>query len=238
MKFIAGEGALGDKLAIMYLLENHGRISRETHLLLTNALFKSIYNLFKFEHVELVSNYPTRKDVNIFKDIHRGWLKERNFVASVCRFFCEELALSPYSCEPLQSKILEYQQEDITLVQFDGRTSRRHGVGMNKEEIKLVMGKLANYRVVVLGGPDTRKYLGNKTEYRIGGLRFLVKHMMRCKEFVGCDSGLSHLAGIVGVPSKIVILHKNQGIENAYKIYQNTLVYKHNLKLLNSKIYN
>ncbi|HCA86436.1 MAG TPA: hypothetical protein DEQ61_13575 [Streptomyces sp.] len=92
-------------------------------------------------------------------------------------------------------------QENVVYCQLDARSSTplpRHSAR------RLLSQVAAHGEVRVLGGPDTEDYLGRDLTYVRADLPEMVARLLSCRLFVGCDSGLGHLAGCLGVPGLIV----------------------------------
>lgn len=92
-------------------------------------------------------------------------------------------------------------QEPVVYCQFDARSSTPPP---QRTVRRLLQQVSAHGEVRVLGGPDTRDYLGPDLTYVRADLPEMVARLLSCRLFVGCDSGLGHLAGCLGVPGLIV----------------------------------
>lgn len=109
---------------------------------------------------------------------------------------------------------------------FPGYKSNRgsHDYNLTLDQMKLVLKTFTTDadKIAAIGGPNTKKYLGDDFEYRIGDVAYLTKELLGCKMFIGSDSGMSHLAGILGVSAKIVILSSFVCAKVWYQIYENS----------------
>ena len=56
-----------------------------------------------------------------------------------------------------------------------------------------------------IGGSETGKYLNY--DFKLGNLRFISEQMISCEKFIGSDSGMSILAGTLGVRGDVIITH-------------------------------
>ncbi|MET8679967.1 glycosyltransferase family 9 protein [Streptomyces sp. NPDC004647] len=102
---------------------------------------------------------------------------------------------------PLRQEPTPSGQENVVYCQLDARSSTpppRHSAR------RLLSQVAAHGEVRVLGGPDTQDYLGQDLTYVRAELPEMVARLLSCRLFVGCDSGLGHLAGCLGVPGLIV----------------------------------
>jgi hypothetical protein len=159
-----------------------------------------ILAVFRFDHVEWKNGPPTHWIDELFwaNPWDQPWLI-RFKRALACTFGgkCSERFYIPYL-----SSAPPYSYEDIVLCQFDGRSAPRR---FTIDEIRKILSRLSEgRRVVVLGGPDTERYLGSDFEYRLGDLRFISTQLKNCRHFIGCDSGISHVAGVLGIRSYVI----------------------------------
>lgn len=102
---------------------------------------------------------------------------------------------------PLRQAQTPPRTERVVYCQFDARSSTPLPLGSVR---RLLSRLVAHGEVRVLGGPDTEAYLGQDLTYVRAGLLEMVTRLLSCSLFVGCDSGLGHLAGCLGVPGLIV----------------------------------
>lgn len=90
---------------------------------------------------------------------------------------------------------------NFVLSQFDSRSVMRID---GPDAVQILLKLSPRELVKIIGGPDTVKYMGIEFDYLLGNLTTLVKHLLECRMYVGSDSGIGHLAGILGIPSIIV----------------------------------
>jgi hypothetical protein len=84
--------------------------------------------------------------------------------------------------------------------QFDTRAGDRNLVKI----APTILQKLAKGRkVVAIGGPDTTDYLGAQVDYCRAGILGICEQLSALELFVGCDSGVAHLAGLLRMPSVV-----------------------------------
>ncbi|WP_183091280.1 glycosyltransferase family 9 protein [Streptomyces radicis] len=102
---------------------------------------------------------------------------------------------------PLRQAREPGRQENVVYCQFDARSS----TPPPPHSVRRIMSQFAAHGDVrVLGGPDTQDYLGHDLTYIRAELPEMVDRLLSCRLFVGCDSGLGHLAGCLGVPGLIL----------------------------------
>ncbi|MEV6314280.1 glycosyltransferase family 9 protein [Streptomyces sp. NPDC051776] len=102
---------------------------------------------------------------------------------------------------PLRHAPMPGSQEDVVYCQLDARS----GTPPPRHFAQRLLSQVAEHgEVRVLGGPDTEEYLGQDLAYVRADLPEMVDRLLSCRLFVGCDSGLGHLAGCLGVPGLIV----------------------------------
>ncbi len=184
---------LGDSLGMVIACENFGRENQVTLSVRRTPLFGAITELFEFNHVRLVDEPEQPCHVHPFgHDFERnGWIG-----GIICAIqshlggeFPGEIRMPGLRAMPAIGP------EDIVLFQLDGRSQGRWTLNTYKR----IIANYAGMDVAILGGPDTKPYLGNEFDYRCGDLRFLCEQLLACRKFVGVDSGVAHLACVLGV---------------------------------------
>lgn len=108
-------------------------------------------------------------------------------------------------------------KKDLTLFQFDSRSTGDFKKNLSRLECNYMIKKYARHRPVGIGGEDTRKKL--PYEYKLGNLQLIIKELMSARQFVGIDSGMSHLAGVLGVPSVLRLIHTSRDVMTVERFY-------------------
>jgi hypothetical protein len=113
----------------------------------------------------------------------------------------------------------------VTLFQFDSRSTNENKKKLSRSESMIFLKKKSRFKAMGIGGHDTKKDL--PYEYKLGDLPWIIETMRDAGQFVGVDSGMSHIAGALGVPSDIYLMHKKEKdvkiVERFYKeFYPNT----------------
>ncbi|MFJ2195346.1 hypothetical protein [Streptomyces violaceusniger] len=102
---------------------------------------------------------------------------------------------------PLRRAPTPRGQENVVYCQLDARSS----TAPSRQSARRLLNQVsAHGEVRILGGPDTQTYLGEDLTYVRADFPEMVGRLLSCRLFVGCDSGLGHLAGCLGVPGLIV----------------------------------
>jgi hypothetical protein len=194
---------LGDSLGMLLACENFGRENRCRVVVRETPLFRDIGNLFVFSWIE-VSAEAKADDESPWIHIHPfGYnFEELGWIQGICLALQKslggrvpsEIEYPPHCVHPLPDP------EAVTLVQFDGRSGGQWQRSTLRRFLRLYEGK----RIAVLGGPDTLPYLGEYLEYRVGDLAFIASQLLSCERFVGADSGIAHLACILGLEIEIL----------------------------------
>lgn len=112
---------------------------------------------------------------------------------------------------------------DKTFFQFDSRNWYDNKFDVNKLEKFIYTFKKNIYGI---GGPDTKKYADRP--FNIGNLKTIASMLLGAKEFVGSDSGISHLACLLQVKTTVINRSLLYGLEQMYKC----LYPKTNLKII------
>jgi hypothetical protein len=184
---------LGDSLGMLIASENFARANGITLRVKSTPLFEEIETLFAFEHIRLVEGWEPMIHVHPFgyNFEELGWMKgiARALQLSLGGVLPEEVKMPRLHLEVLPKK------EDVVLVQFDGRS----GGVWSAATLRRFLAAYSDSKMAVIGGPDTRAYLGETFEYRKGNLPFIIRELLACKKFVGTDSGMAHLACVLGL---------------------------------------
>ena len=125
-----------------------------------------------------------------------------------------------------------------TLFQFDSRSLQdvQNKTALSKyqciESINLLKEK--GTEVFGIGGIETPRYLNY--EFKLGNLIEISKYLLSCKKFIGIDSGISHLAATLRVPSEIICLFNTEPrtseVIQAYNLfYPNLKIHKKSILL-------
>lgn len=121
-------------------------------------------------------------------------------------------------------------KNDIHCFQFDSRSIHHGKRQLTTDEIEKTLNKFAGKsKKVAIGGLETKKYIDNY-EYKLGNLQEITKFLLQSKQFIGIDSGLSHLAGLLKIPSNIILIstisHHQIELIKLYKtLYKNVNCY-------------
>ncbi len=206
---------LGDSLGMMIACENFASANGISIKLDTTPLFEDIFRLFCFQHVQLVPRAGGATHIHPFgyEFEKRGWI---NGIALAI-----QLALGGRLPAGLHLPRLRQspanRRESIILIQFDSRSQGTWDSSTLRAVLSLYHGK----RFACIGGPDTPPYMGESFEYRLGPLDFIIEQLLACERFVGVDSGIAHLACILGVDTEIFLSPTSGGnfVEGLFSSY-------------------
>jgi hypothetical protein len=110
------------------------------------------------------------------------------------------------------------EKAPVTYFQFDNRSFHQTKKSMTPRQKIRFLRNNSEFTPVGLGGRDTNRDL--PFPYELDGLAGLIDRMRSASQFVGVDSGMSHLAGVLGVPSRIFITNTDrEGAEDVRKMY-------------------
>lgn len=220
--FPAGSCGLGDAIAIVYALENLGRQRGIRFGVCFDGIFDPIEPFF-LNHVfrsngglDLVGKVAERRSVNQdFGGLFFGGF----FIPSVLDFMVVNFGYEPLASLPIRPKV-ETSRSDIVFAQMDGRCARVQGRDISTRQKKNIVSKTKNVRL--LGGPETERYLGEEYLYEKANFLRATELMASAKMFVGTDSGMSHLAGFMGIRSKVYVLGNIESLKTYYRMsYRN-----------------
>lgn len=200
--------------------ENFAKANGRRMVIRETPLFRKLCEIFEFECIALEPDAPdgiTAQWIHVHPFGYR--FEDLGWIMGICDALARALGGTlPEQIELPAHRILPApQREEITLVQFDGRSGGQWQRSSLLRFLRLYQGR----KIAVLGGPDTGAYLGPDFEYRKGDLGFLVRQLLACGKFVGADSGIAHLACVLGLevdilPSPSVSKALVQGIFGHY----------------------
>ncbi len=216
-------GKLGDTVSIIVGLENYAiengidRIEVGGH-----KLYDKFLSLFDFKHVFYNGNKSATVTDRVFYTA--SW--EKPWLSRFADAFANQFGGTYNGGVTLPNVKIDLpdKKEDVILAQFDSRASGMLSI----EQIKKIISKYTDYPVEILGGPDTRKYLGNRFKYRIGDIDFILRELSKCRMYIGADSGIAHLAGLLNVESHIYNgpIIDPHSVETFFSSYPNTLTFE------------
>jgi hypothetical protein len=193
---------LGDSLGILVAADNFARANGIALRIRETQLFHAIVQVFHFSHIELVPHHPDMRHIHPFGyDFERqGWV---GGIIKALRFSLGGSTPSEIRFPSL--RLTATSTEEVVLFQFDTRSE----TGWPAEILREVLARYSGSKLAAIGGLDTKSYLGPPYEYRRGDLSYIAEQLLACKKFVGIDSGIAHLACILGIevdllPSKSV----------------------------------
>lgn len=232
---------IGDVIFIMYCLENLGKQKNINFKLKVEGekvceICKKLNKHFEFKKVSINEklNIFTINSVDLIKEINNYSLKNKCnckigmyngcfFISQFSKFLIENFNFDIKKSNPIKQKLKTNRKKELTLVQFDKRGVKKN---YSEKEIKEIL-KYKNY--FYIGGKESKEYYIKiytkieESKYLLGDLSYLIEKMNRCKEFIGADSGMSHLAGIIGIKSTVYMKNDSgRCLSSVYKCYPKT----------------
>jgi hypothetical protein len=136
------------------------------------------------------------------------------------------------TCEELKVKIEKRESSfDKVYFQYDSRNNYHyHAKEMHKKDLEDFIKKFKRKNLYGIGGYDTKKYLDRPFDIR--ELKTNAELLLGCKEFVGVDSGMSHLACSLKVKTTLINLHKSHVVAESINQMYRSLYPKTNLKII------
>lgn len=242
---------LGDLLSVLFGIYNYSVYHRTKiiiHALCNQAhkSFKELLTLFKCPLIYLAP-FGENKGISIdyiFDSFWSNYFKNTPSCDPWTLKFYSDLVKKfggYYSGRPLFPKCVlkRNASEKITLIQFDSQStnlnpnlkfSHHFKKPLSYEEMNAAIALFARTKdLALIGGPNTEPYLDYNC--RFGDLSYIVQQLLNCEMFIGCDSGISHLAGLLGIYSVVVPLARFERVREYYSTYKNTVIInRENLK--------
>jgi len=171
-----------------------------------NNIGQHIMTIFDYSgYIELVSHVDKAKHGLQFNRI-------LNLTGNLARhLWCSiNVGYSSFFFEPLKSFVLPktripmLEKNNLTCFQFDNRSAGGSKVGLNFDEMCRAVSLFGDEKSIAVGGHGSRHYFPERlTHY--ASLYDQAKFLLRAKSFFGVDSGMSHLAGTLGVDGDIIM---------------------------------
>lgn len=214
---------LGDALSIVLGFENFALNNNIDAIQLSGVpVFKDIIRIFKCERVfyQEFHHSPINLDfVFSLASWNTPWMLRFNH--ALCDIFGGIPSLN-ITAPGLPSLLAQKKFSDTIFCQFDSRSSGNSCITDAPKILQTFCHP--DSTIKVLGGPDTTPYLGTLFEYRLGNLDFILEQLLQAKYFLGADSGIGHLAGLLEVPSYIFNSTDYDPVYHFFKNYKNTVV--------------
>lgn len=241
--YIRNVSHLGDVLVILNLL--YSQSNPQNKIIHGPAFIPELLEIFDygFQYAGLAPSMPFEfpcQIIHFFPPIRTGVLRGNRanmlFLGDGGFFRAKQEPIVEIKIPPVKLSVPE--PENFVAFQFDSR-SIIPMIGktvLDKETMIRALKLFSNLPPIGLGGKETIPYLDYS--FRLGTLHEIVLNFMKCRQFVGSDSGLSLLAGMLGIPGSVVSCHSVetyiQEITQFYKLMFPTLkVYRRNLKPVN-----
>lgn len=215
---------LGDTIIALNCLYNRYKKTKKQINIMGPSIIGELFEIFDFEglvycgevkkiSLKPITLYEALPLSNYEKAIKKNLKTNGVFWFHI--FYCEQNYTTTYLNQWYFPKIKILPREssfDKTYFQFDSRNPSHASYDKKKLEEFIFAWKKNVYGI---GGPDTKKYANRP--YNIGNLKTIAELLLGAKEFVGSDSGISHLACLLNVKTTIVNrFYISLGIEEMY----------------------
>lgn len=230
---------LGDTITILILAQNRALKNNWIINVSGPPLTKALFEIFNFKNLHYMEGDIMQQNncsiINLMPFQDFGPLRKNKANVPFLRLNQFELRNKEHDAEPITKiilptlKIKQTNKENICCFQFDSR-SIHHGKRQltYQETINTINKFKKNDKPIGIGGKETIKY--NNFDYRLGFLNEIAQNLINSNQFIGIDSGISHLAGALKVKSNIILTatikkHQEELIEFYKLFYPNTTCY-------------
>lgn len=209
---------LGDALSLLCGLQQYAADNTIRASAVREPMIRDLLDLFEFPAIELTDAEATIDGTGLFSAIPWEGFWLRRFGTYLARRFGGRFGDNCYLPRP---KRRPTEKENVVLCQFDSRSAAQ----MPSVTVRRLLSSVFHgRRIAAVGGLDTSPYLGTDFEYRRGTLAFVVDQLQRCQHFIGVDSGMAHLAGVLGTPSTVINLIDFRIVHSFFSGYPGTAV--------------
>lgn len=213
---------LGDKVATLFLLENLG-IQTRAQSFVSGPTMDELCKTFYLEFVtfrEVLPDAIPPHALGVGSNFGFGHPEYVCYLMRLLTVLIKSKGFTTQRLEALRLRRPVLQFRDEVCAQFDGRFSRRMGYPMILADIKHFIFKYANGEpITIVGGIDTERYLGTEWNYYFSSAENLIYRIFTASRFLGCDSGMAHVAGALGKSGQVKMLIPMLQLEQVYSLY-------------------
>lgn len=231
---------LGDAIICINLLYNRALNTNVPIKIYGPKWIKNLFELFDYGDLEYVGTYAQFEPMNIsildlFPRINSGALKDNlashEFLKLNCFCKISNPTIVPYDKIILPKCRIKKQLYNNIYFQLDSRsTNAKDKTPLSTKQSEQFLDYFkSNCSLIGLGGIDTIPYLNY--EFVLGDLSKIIHALSKSKMFLGVDSGISVLAGMIEIESKIICLSNtepraSETIQMYNLFFPNTIVYR------------
>lgn len=199
MKFsISQNSHLGDSLFLLNLMYNHDSeffVSGPDHV-------KEILDVFDYRNIVYEEPVETGTTIATIENLIQNWVPE---------FTWERKDLKCTGKIKLPPIKIRTQKMAYGCFQFDSRSfNDDFKKRFTRQECKTCIRKFSRSNELFgVGGKDTIPYLQDY-KFKTGDLNYISQTIICSGQFIGVDSGMSHLAGTAQIDSDIIVQDNRQ----------------------------
>lgn len=209
---------LGDIISILVLLYNRCLNSCNLIEIRGDKVISTLFNLFDFKGLVYGGDHENESSDDCLGSLIDFGSENYNGIFLNTNMF--KWNLKTESMVPKKIVLPQLKHDDafpkknIITFQFDARSKNKNKIFYSKDEIiKIIKKYKQNYTPVGIGGKETKKYL-NDFLFIKGDLKVIINTLKKSQFFLGCDSGISHLAGLLKITGFVFTQYIK---ENDYK---------------------
>jgi hypothetical protein len=213
--YIKMDRHLGDSLVCLNLIYSYHVKNNVGVRVFGSGTVKDLFDLFDFGGMTFGGGWSdsVEPEICINEFLSRGANPESTFLRNRHMRFDKKLGFDPKWIVLPKCRIKRFGCNHNVYFQFDSRSPRNHGKKpLTPTECRMILSQRSTRNPIAIGGKDTRIYLGGYM-YHLGDLFGISKKLLGCRKFIGVDSGMSHLAGTLGVKSEIINMHNIRSVE-------------------------
>lgn len=234
--YLRTDAHLGDYVIILNCLSTRSKITKMPIILHGPVWVKQFLDIYDIPEITYFCHQQYVHCNCKLKDI----LPRNNFNKRRYTYFDHALMLNCDSlkkiyfekCNELKIKIRKRESSfDKVYFQYDTRNNFHfHTKEMHQKDLEDFIKKFKRKNLYGIGGYDTKKYLDRPFDIR--ELKTNAELLLGCKEFIGVDSGMSHLACSLKVKTTLINLHKSKAVAESINQMYRSLYPQTNLKII------
>lgn len=205
---------LGDTLIALNVIYNLCKQERFSAALYAHNMHvvRQLMEVFDYEGLIVpcaMRKSPMFNDIKFGLPLQTGEYHDNNWCGEI--FGTSTLQMQSIRCFELpKHKLGKHDRDNYTCFHIMGNSEQWNKPRLKSWEVEAFMKLFCDQESVLVGGPADKPFQGRSSHF--ADIKRQCEFMLRSSGFRGVDSGMSHLAGTLGLDGDVVV----QAIEEGY----------------------